>query len=82
MDSIYALQAEVLKTLANPKRLELIHRQMADLLKKRGVKVIEAVGARLAYVLAGVGFLVGALVLVPVLRSRGETPGSDGLPIA
>jgi len=26
MDSIYALQAEVLKTLASPRRLEIIHR--------------------------------------------------------
>ena len=34
--------------------------------------VIELVGVRVAYVLAGVVFVLGALVLLPVLRHRGE----------
>ena len=34
--------------------------------------VIELVGVRVAYVLAGIVFVLGALVLLPVLRHRGE----------
>ena len=34
--------------------------------------VIEALGVRVAYVLAGVVFILGALVLLPALRHRGE----------
>ena len=34
--------------------------------------VIELVGVRVAYVLAGVVFVLGARVLLPVLRHRGE----------
>jgi MFS family permease len=34
--------------------------------------VIEALGVRVAYVLAGVVFVLGAFVLLPVLRHRGE----------
>ncbi|MEI6689607.1 MAG: MFS transporter [Thermoleophilia bacterium] len=34
--------------------------------------VIEALGVRVAYVLAGVVFVLGALVLLPALRHRGE----------
>jgi MFS family permease len=34
--------------------------------------VIEALGVRVAYALAGVVFVLGAFVLLPVLRHRGE----------
>ena len=44
--------------------------------------VIEAVGVRVAYVLAGVVFIVGALVLIPALRHRTEGILSDDLPPA
>ena len=44
--------------------------------------VIEAVGVRVAYVLAGVVFIVGALVLIPALRHRTEGILSDDLPSA
>ena len=35
---------------------------------------IEALGVRAAYVIAGVGFVLGALVLLPVLRARAPEP--------
>ena len=44
--------------------------------------VIEALGVRVAYVLAGVVFVLGALVLLPVLRHRGEGVLTDDLPSA
>lgn len=44
--------------------------------------VIEALGVRVAYVLAGVMFIVGALVLLPALRQRAERAVVDDLPTA
>ena len=44
--------------------------------------VIEAVGVRVAYVLAGVVFIAGAFVLIPALRHRTEGILSDDLPSA
>lgn len=44
--------------------------------------VIEALGVRVAYVLAGVVFIVGAAVLIPALRHRTEGVLSDDLPSA
>ncbi|MGI9187977.1 MAG: MFS transporter [Gaiellales bacterium] len=44
--------------------------------------VIDLVGARVAYVLAGAVFIVGAAVLIPALRHRTEGVPTDDLPSA